>query len=270
MKTGKTIPRAASVKKMHDWFDFRKMYFMPRLTSQLTAKIIFCVCFFSSMPTAFADFSDADKSEIKSIIKEFVTENPTIIRDVLTQLAITEQTERKQAALALVKNDDGDPKIGPSDATITIYEFSDYNCGYCKKIFIDLQAVLAKQPDVRLVIKEFPILAETSLLAAKAAIAAQRQGKFRQFHIAMMTWRGKIDADAINAAAQEAGLDNNRLRKDMEDDLTAAILSRTRAAAAALEVRGTPALIIGESVIPGAISKNEILDLINQTRAAKN
>ena len=86
----------------------------------------------------------------------------------------------------------------------------------------------------------------------------------------MMTWRGKIDGDAIDVAVQKAGLDKNRLRKDMEDELTAAILSKTRAAAAALEVRGTPALIIGETIIPGAINKNEILDLINQARAAKN
>ena len=243
---------------------------MPCLSSRLTAKIFFFVCFISSPSTAFADFSYADESEIKSIVKEFITENPEIIRDVLTKLAMTEQAERKRAALALLKNDDGDPEIGPSDAAITIYEFSDYNCGYCKRIFIDLQAVLAEQPDVRLVVKEFPILAETSVLAAKAAIAAQRQGKFRQFHIAMMTWRGRIDADAIDSAGEEAGLDDKRLLKDMEDEVTAAILSRTRAAAAALEVRGTPALIIGETVIPGAISKDEILDLINQTRAAKN
>ncbi len=116
---------------------------MPRLISRLTAQIIFFFCFISSAPTAFADLSDADKSEIKSIIKEFIEENPTIIRDVLTQLATTEQAQRKLAALALVKNDDGDPEIGPSDAAITIYEFSDYNCGYCKRIFNDLQAVLA-------------------------------------------------------------------------------------------------------------------------------
>ena len=86
----------------------------------------------------------------------------------------------------------------------------------------------------------------------------------------MMTSRGKIDGDSIDAAVQKAGLDKDRLRKDMEDELTAAILSKTRAAAAALEVRGTPALVIGETIIPGAINKNEILDLINQTRAAKN
>ena len=165
---------------------------MPCFIPRLTAQIIGLACFISSTPTAFADFSYADKSEIKSIIKEFITETPEIIRDVLTQLAITEQAEQKRAALALLKDDGGDPEIGPSDAAITIYEFSDYNCGYCKRIFIDLQAVLAEQPDVRLVVKEFPILAETSVLAAKAAVAAQRQGKFRQFHIAMMTWRGRV------------------------------------------------------------------------------
>ena len=203
MKTGKTILGVVSVKK-----DARLVYvkdyliFMSCFISRLTAQIIFFVCFISSTPTAFADFSYADKSEIKSIVKEFITENPEIIRDVLTQLAITEQAERKRAALALLKDDGGDPEIGPSNAAITIYEFSDYNCGYCKRIFIDLQAVLAEQPDVRLVVKEFPILAETSVLAAKAAVAAQRQGQFRQFHIAMMTWRGKIDGDAIDAAVQ--------------------------------------------------------------------
>ena len=183
---------------------------------------------------------------------------------------MTEQSKQQRAAFALVRQDEGDPEIGPSDATITIYEFSDYNCGYCKRIFNDLQAVLAEQTDVKLVVKEFPILAETSVLAAKAAIAAQRQGKFEQFHIALMTWRGRIDADAIEAAGQKAGLDSKRLRVDMEDDLTAAIINRTRAAADALKIRGTPALIIGESVIPGAISKNEILDLINEARTAKN
>ena len=102
--------------------------FMPRLI----AYFILFVCFISSAPTAFANFSDADKSEIKSIIKEFIKENPIIIRDVLTQLATTEQAQRKLAALALVKNDDGDPEIGPSDAAITIYEFSDYNVGIAK------------------------------------------------------------------------------------------------------------------------------------------
>ena len=243
---------------------------MLRYITRLLAHTSLCICLISSTQKAFADFSKVDKSEIQSIIKDFIVKNPEIIRDALTQLALTEQSKQQRAAFALVRQIEGDPKIGPSDAAITIYKFSDYNCGYCKRIFNDLQAVLAERADVRLVVKEFPILSESSVLAAKAAIAAQRQGKFEQFHIALMTWRGRIDANAIKAAGQKAGLDNKRLRVDMEDDLTAAIINRTRAAAAAFEVRGTPALIIGERVIPGAISKNEILNLINEARTAKN
>ncbi len=243
---------------------------MSRLISQPLAQFVLFISLMSPAQIAFADFSETDKSEIQSIIQEFIIKNPEIIRDVLTELALTEQAERQRAAFSLVRQDAGDPEIGPSNAAITIYEFSDYNCGYCKRIFTDLQAVLADQPDVRLVVKEFPILAETSVLAAKAAIAAQRQGKFEQFHIALMTWRGRIDEVAIDAAGRKAGLDSKRLRADMEDDLTAAIINRTKAAAAALEIRGTPALVIGQTVIPGAIGKNEILDLINQTRTAKN
>ena len=118
-----------------------------------------------------------------------------------------------------------------------------------------MQAVLAQQADVKLVVKEFPILAETSVLAAKAAIAAQRQGKFEQFHVALMTWRGRIDADAIEGCGAKAGLDSTRLRADMQDDLTAAIINRTRAAADALKIRGTPALLLVKQLSPAPLAK---------------
>ena len=243
---------------------------MPRFIPLLL--IGFCVLTGFVMPTqkAVASLTDQDKAEIKAIISEFIAENPEMIRDALTELAVAEQAAREQAAFSLVREDADDPVIGQPDAAITIYEFSDYNCGYCKRIFADLQAVLAEQPDVKLVVKEFPILAESSVVAAKAAIAAQRQGKFPDFHRAMMTWRGRIDDEAVSSAARKAGLDVGQLQNDMEDELTLSILTRTRAAAAALEIRGTPALVIGDRLIPGAISKSEILDLINQARIAKN
>ena len=264
------MPFLLSDKRTHNEFMFRTISFMLPYISRLLAHTSLYICLICSTQKALADFSKADETEIQSIIEDFIIKNPEIIRDALMKLALTEQSKQQRAALALVRQDEGDPKIGPTDAAITIYEFSDYNCGYCKRIFNDLQAVLAEQTDVRLVVKEFPILAESSVLAAKAAIAAQRQGKFEQFHIALMTWRGRIDANAIKAAGQKAGLDSKRLRVDMEDDLTAAIINRTRAAADAFKIKGTPALIIGKSVIPGAISKNEILDLINEARTAKN
>lgn len=243
---------------------------MPRLCALLLTGLYLFIGVVITPQNAVAELTDEDRSEIKQIISTFIAENPELIRDVLTELAIAEQAAREQAAFSLVRNDAGDPSIGKNQAAITIYEFSDYNCGYCKRVFADLQAVLAEQPDVKLVIKEFPILAESSVVAAKAGIAAHRQGKFPEFHRAMMTWRGRIDDAAIRSAAEDAGLDLTRLQADMEDEETLSILTRTQAAASALDIRGTPALVIGDRLIPGAISKTEILDLINQARAAKN
>ena len=130
--------------------------------------------------------------------------------------------------------------------------------------------VLEADPSLRLVIKEFPILAESSVLAARAAIAAQAQKKFPAFHKALMGWRGRLDSDAINDVAKKVGLDTKQLQKDMQDERTDFILSRTRQAASALDLRGTPALIIGKNIIPGAIGREEILSLIKQAKADKN
>ena len=243
---------------------------MPRLTSLCLIGFCWLTVLVFPAQNATADLTEQEKTEIKALIGEFISANPELIRDVLTELAVAEQAAREQAAFSLVRNEDGDPVIGPADAVVTIYEFSDYNCGYCKRIFADLQTVLSEQSDVKLVVKEFPILAESSVVAAKAAIAAQRQGKFPDFHRTMMTWRGRIDDQAVLSAARAAGLEVDRLQADMEDELTLSVLTKTRAAATALEIRGTPALVIGDQLIPGAISKAEILDLINQARAAKN
>ena len=129
------------------------------------------------------------------------------------------------------------------------------------------EVVLRDKPDVRLVIKEFPILSQSSLVAAQAAIAAEMQGKFVDYHIGMMTYRGQITNDVVMRVAEQAGLDNTQLQKDMESVETAAIIQRTREAAAALALNGTPALVIGDTVVPGAIGLDELVGLIADERA---
>ncbi|MGB1552643.1 MAG: DsbA family protein [Candidatus Puniceispirillaceae bacterium] len=217
-----------------------------------------------------AELSSADKKQVETLIENFIRENPVLLRDVLTRLAEAEAEAAQQAAMGLVYDDSGDPYIGAEQPDLIIYEFSDYNCGYCKRVFPDLMAVLEADPSLRLVIKEFPILAESSVLAARAAIAAQAQKKFPAFHKALMGWRGRLDGDAINDVAKKVGLDTKQLQKDMQDERTDFILSRTRQAASALDLRGTPALIIGKNIIPGAIGREEILSLIKQAKADKN
>ena len=211
-----------------------------------------------------------ERAQTQQMIEQFIKDNPELLRDALVALAAREEAKRLQAGIMAVRDDAGDPVMGNPDGSIIVYEFSDYNCGYCKRVFPDLMAVLEADPSLRLVIKEFPILAESSVLAARAAIAAQAQKKFPAFHKALMGWRGRLDGDAINDVAKKVGLDTKQLQKDMQDERTDFILSRTRQAASALDLRGTPALIIGKNIIPGAIGREEILSLIKQAKADKN
>ena len=129
----------------------------------------------AAIASAHATLSDSEKSEIEAFIIEYISENPEFIRDALNQLAIREAEQQKQLALALVRMDERDPVMGNPAGDITIYEFSDYNCGYCKRLFATLQSVLEEDGNIRLVIKEFPILSESSYTAARTALALQKQ-----------------------------------------------------------------------------------------------
>ena len=213
-----------------------------------------------------ADLDATDRATLNSIIEDFIRNNPEIVRDTLIALAAREEAERKQTGLAKVRDDQGDPVMGNANGTITLYEFSDYNCGYCKRVFEPIQQLVRDNPDVRLVIKEFPILSQSSLVAAKAAIAAEMQGKFGDYHIAMMTYRGQITDAVVMRMAAQAGVDIEQLKSDMESPKTIAIIQRTREAAAALEINGTPGLVVGDTVVPGAIGLDELVKLIAEER----
>ena len=223
----------------------------------------------SQITGAQAEFSAAQKDELNKLFEVYIKENPLVVREALIALADNEAKERRGQAMAMVALDEGDPSMGAGDeADIVIYEFSDYNCGYCKRVFTQIQSVLAEDPKVRLTLKEYPILAESSMLAARAGIAAGMQGKFEPFHVGMMAWRGEISMDSILAIAQESDIDTTRLQADMTSEATENILQRTRATAQALEVSGTPALVIGDEFIPGAISAEQIKQIIQEQRDA--
>ena len=229
--------------------------------------IAICIVLTTMVPSlARADLDATDRATLNSIIEDFIRNNPEIVRDTLIALAAREEAERKQTGLAKVRDDQGDPVMGNANGTITLYEFSDYNCGYCKRVFEPIQQLVRDNPDVRLVIKEFPILSQSSLIAAKAAIAAEMQGKFGDYHIAMMTYRGQITDAVVMRMSAQAGVDIEQLKSDMESPKTMAIIQRTREAAAALEINGTPGLVVGDTVVPGAIGLDELTKLIAKER----
>ena len=229
--------------------------------------IAICLVLTTMVPSlARADLDATDRATLNSIIEDFIRNNPEIVRDTLIALAAREEAERKQTGLAKVRDDQGDPVMGNANGTITLYEFSDYNCGYCKRVFEPIQQLVRDNPDVRLVIKEFPILSQSSLVAAKAAIAAEMQGKFGDYHIAMMTYRGQITDAIVMRMAAQAGVDIEQLKSDMGSAKTMAIIQRTREAAAALEINGTPGLVVGDTIVPGAIGLDELVKLIAEER----
>ena len=244
---------------------------MIRTTGHLAIRLLAALFLVVSLQTpAHAEITEDDRSALNEMIKEYILANPEVLREALIELGQREERERVQMAMAMLAQDAGDPILGNPDGKMVIYEFTDYNCGYCKRVFQPLQELLAGDADIKLVVKEFPILSETSLLAAQAGIAAQAQGVFTEFHMAMMTARGAISMDSILDAARSAGADTDRLQADMNSPAVAAIIDRTRMAAQALEISGTPGLVIGSQVIPGAISVEQMREIVAAERAANS
>lgn len=239
------------------------------MLSKLAGLLALACIIIAMISPAQAELSTREKSEIQALIKDYIAENPEFIRDALNILAEREATQQLQLALALVRMDENDPVLGNADGDITIYEFSDYNCGYCKRLFGTLQSVIEEDKNIRLVIKEFPILAESSYTAARTALALQKQGKYAQFHIELMGLKGRIDDRIITKLAANTGADMAQLSRDAQSPEIIGLLQANQRAAQALEIQGTPALIIGDTIVPGAISKAEILALIIQQRDAK-
>ncbi|MSP67854.1 MAG: DsbA family protein, partial [Alphaproteobacteria bacterium] len=163
--------------------------------------------------------------------------------------------------------DPASPVLGNPKGDVTVVEFSDYRCGYCKSVHPTLMELLKRDGNVRLVIKEFPILGPESVEAAKAALAANRQGKFAAVNERLMAFKGQLTRDAILQVAREAGVDVKRLQADMEAPEIMQALQRNRKLASKLEINGTPGFVIGQKVVPGAIPLEQFEELVKAARA---
>ena len=199
---------------------------------------------------------DMKRVDVENIIKEYLMENPEILREALIEL----DKKEDRAAIAAVSDalfkDPRDVSIGPKDAKVTVVEFFDYNCGFCKNSSDWLKGVMDKYPkDVRVVFKELPILdgrTKTSRNAAKAALAAGRQGKYSTMHFSLMNERS-LTKERVLAIAEKAGLDMEKLKKDMEDpemdrQLEDGLLLANRIPS----LTGTPFFVINDDFIAGA------------------
>lgn len=228
------------------------------------------------MPRAAAanEFTPAQRHEIEAIIKDYLTKNPDV---TMQALQAAEDKIKKdahdKAAQALttrrkeVLDDPQTPVGGNPKGDVSLVEFFDYRCPYCKQVEPSLEALLRQDPQLRFVYKEFPVLGPASVTAARAALAARAQGKYAAFHRAMMAVKGEFDDAAVFTVADTVGLDVTRLKKDMEAPEIDSTLKANLALAAALDIRGTPGFVIGDEIVPGAVSLGELKKLIAKARS---
>lgn len=213
-----------------------------------------------------------DRAAVENIVKEYLLKNPALIRDAMAVLQAQEEAEREQLVAGALKSfraeleaETDAPVGGNPKGDVTVVEFYDYNCGYCKKVAPVLTALLKRDAGVRVIYKEYPILSPQSMVAAKAALAAQRQGKFVAMHEALMLAPNSDEA-TVKALSVQIGLDHDRLQKDMQDPLLERAIRRNHGQAGAMNINGTPAFVIGERLIPGAASLEQLLDLVKTER----
>lgn len=202
------------------------------------------------------DGSDLNRADIELIVKEYLLENPEILREAFIALEIKEEKASLDAVRDAVFKDPRDISIGPKDAKVTIVEFFDYNCGYCKRSTNWVKEVMEKHgDDVRVVFKELPLLdgrTKTSRNAAKVALAAARQGKYSTIHFSLMNERS-LTEDRVMKIAEKAGLDMKKLEKDLEDPALERQINDTIVLAQRIpSLTGTPYFLINDDAVSGA------------------
>ncbi|WP_207478229.1 DsbA family protein [Arenibaculum pallidiluteum] len=248
---------------------------MPRLPIRAAALMALACAAFAPLPAAAQQPTTPEqKAAIEQIVREYLIRNPEVIVEAMQALELREQKARLEAQrLGLVEHrkeifeDPEAPVLGNPQGDVTLVEFFDYQCGYCKSVFPDLQRLIKADGKVKVVLKELPILGPASVTAAKASLAARLQGKYVPFHVALMELRGQLDDAKIFRAAEAVGLDVERLKRDMEEPTIAAHLTRNIQLADALQINGTPAFIAGDRLIPGAVPLDRLLELVRAQRA---
>jgi protein-disulfide isomerase len=239
---------------------------MRRILLVLVAAIL-------AFPAMAQTFSQEQAKAIEEMVRAYILKNPEIIREAVEALQAKEQLsadERRMATAAQLKdqllNDPAAPVLGNPAGDVTLVEFFDYRCPYCKKASPVVDQLLKEDGKIRRVMKEFPILGPESVFAARAALAARMQDRYEALHKALIGAKGALDQDMVFRLAKEAGVDVARMKRDMNAPEVEDALRRNRELAAALEITGTPAFIIGNDFVPGAAELETFRTLVARAR----
>lgn len=225
------------------------------------------------LPASAAEFTADQRKAIEAIIHDYLLKNPEVMLDALEAAKdkLTKDAHDKAGAALTsrqheILDDPASPVAGNPKGDVTLVEFFDYRCPYCKQVEPSLEALIGEDHQLRFVYKEMPVLGPVSVVAARVALAARNQGKYDAFHKAMMNTKGQIDEAAVFKVAGSVGLDIDRLKHDMNAPEVQQAIKANLDLAEALEIRGTPGFIIGEEIVPGAVDLGTLKQLIADAR----
>ena len=209
-------------------------------------------------------------------IEQYIRSHPEVIEQALQSLEVTRQEEERLRVVQAVAThqeellrDPASPVSGNPNGDVSVIEFFDYRCGYCKRVASAVTQLQRDDPGVRVVYKDFPILGETSIFGASAALAAREQGKHQAFHEAMLASDNELTKEEVFAIAQRVGLDVKKLEADLHAPERQTALDRNRALATLLGISGTPGFVVGGEVHPGALDLANLKALVAQARTKR-
>lgn len=210
--------------------------------------------------------SPANKAEIEQVVRAYILDHPEILPEAMENLRKREDARNLAAVADEVEKPFPGAILGNPAGKLVLVEFTDFGCTYCRQSVADVEALLAENPDLKVVVRELPILSPASADAARWGLAAAEQGRYPAFHKAMFAL-GRPSAETIAAAAAEAGLDMARAKKAIADPRVDAEINRNLDLARQLGFNGTPSWVIGDSLLSGAVGKAELARMIEEARS---
>ena len=217
--------------------------------------------------------SDQQRQDIIAVVRQALKSDPSILREAIAVLQADDariQEASTRAGIASLSTTltrtPGDPVAGNPDGDVTIVEFYDVRCPYCKRMLPVAAELLRSDKKIRIVYKDIPVLGPASVVAARAVLAAQRQNAYLPMREALMTGNPNIDKDVVKAAAERLNLDWTRLQRDMADPVIQSRIDANLRVAHTLQIQGTPAYIIGGQLLPGAMELAEMQEAVALAR----
>jgi len=258
------------------------MHMKSRLRAFAATPFAALLALFLSAPVQAQSFTPDQRGEIERIVKEYLLAHPELLQDVMTELeknqAVAETEKHKTAVKengAALFSSPRQVTLGNPQGDVTLVEFFDYNCGYCKRAMSDMLELLKSDGKLKFVLKEFPVLGEGSVQAAHVAAAARMQDKtggkkYLEFHLKLLGGRGQADQARALAVAKEVGFDIPRIEKDMASPEVKTQLEESFKLADALGLNGTPSYVVGGDVVVGAVGLEALREKINTARCGKS